>query len=149
MTCTDDLHNFLGVPPSHRPYSYEMDVTDDQGDPLSFTVRQSGSIFRYHYNLNATVQPGQAAMISSSGTMTGLVKQWSPGVFIYSMNHSPAAPSPVRRIELYRLPKGARLFAVSPSDLPNKIIDGRIQIFVNVMIPTGGSNLVAIRYRMP
>jgi hypothetical protein len=124
-------------------------MTDDQGDPLSFTVAQTGNIFRYHYALNTPVQPGQAAMMSSAGTMTGLVKQWSPGVFIYSMNHSPATSAPVRRIELYRLPRGARLLAVSPTDLPNKTIDGQIQIFVDVMIPTGGSNAVAVRWRMP
>jgi hypothetical protein len=65
------------------------------------------------------------------------------------MNHSPATSAPVRRIELYRLPRGARLLAVSPTDLPNKTIDGQIQIFVDVMIPTGGSNAVAVRWRMP
>jgi RNA polymerase sigma factor (sigma-70 family) len=124
-------------------------MTDDQGEPLQFTITQRNNMFIYHYNLNTTVQPGQAAMYSSAGTMNGLVRKLNDGLFQYSMDHSPSTSAPVRRIELYRLPTGAKLVSVLPANLPHEMVDGQIQIFVDVMIPTGGSNAVSIRYRLP
>jgi len=122
-------------------------MTDDQGQALQFTSRHQGNLFQFHCMYITPVQPGNPMMSSTSGTITGLVRKLSGGIFLYAMNHSPGANVPTRRIELLRLPAGATL--VSPAaNMTSKTVDGRTQIFEEVVIPPGGSNRVAFRYRL-
>jgi hypothetical protein len=99
--------------------------------------------------LNDPVDPGQPVLYSYAGTMTDLVRNLGGAMRMYSMSRSPGNNAPTRRIELYLLPAGAKLVAVTPANLPTKIVDGRVQIYMEVIIPPGGSNAVSIRYRMP
>jgi len=124
-------------------------MSDDQGRPLRFTVSRQGRMFQYRYTLNDPVDPGQPVLYSYAGTMTDLVRNLGGAMRMYSMSRSPGNNAPTRRIELYLLPAGAKLVAVTPANLPTKIVDGRVQIYMEVIIPPGGSNAVSIRYRMP
>jgi hypothetical protein len=124
-------------------------MTDENGKPMKFTTTRKPDLFEYSYVLNTPVEPGQPLMISNSGTRNGLIKPASGGTRMYSMNHHPGGDADVRRIELYRLPPGATLVSTSPQNLPQRVVDGRVQLYVEVMIPQGGSNPVSIRYRLP
>ncbi|HWB53841.1 MAG TPA: sigma-70 family RNA polymerase sigma factor, partial [Tepidisphaeraceae bacterium] len=121
---------------------------DENGKPVKFMARHEGSIYQYHYQLNNPVEPGQAEMSGTSGTVTGLITKIPGGMFQYSMRHHPGAGQPVRRIELYRLPAGADLIATVPANLPHRMVDGREQIFMETTIPANESNLVSFRYRL-
>ncbi len=122
-------------------------MTDDAGKPLKFSTDHQGSMFTYRYQLNQPVEPGKPLMTSSSGTMTSLIR--SDGeMHTYQMDHNPGGNSDTRRIELFRLPERAELIETTPADLPHEVVDGRVQIFVDVMIPQGGSNQVAVQYRL-
>jgi RNA polymerase sigma factor (sigma-70 family) len=122
-------------------------MTDDQGTPLRFTSRHQGNTYRYHYVLRKPVQVGDALLLSNSGTADSIARKLSGGVFLYAFTHSPGGSEPVRRIELYRLPAGAKLIYKSPNFV-SRDVEGRTQIFMDVMIPPGGSNSVSFRYRL-
>jgi RNA polymerase sigma factor (sigma-70 family) len=122
-------------------------MTDEQGTPLQFTTRHQGDIYQYRCVFRKPVPVGEAQLLSNSGTETGLVAKLGGGVFLYGMTHTPGGGSPVRRIELYRLPEGAKLIYKS-ANLVSREVDGRTQMFMDVMIPQGGSNSVSFRYRL-
>ncbi|MGD0388115.1 MAG: sigma-70 family RNA polymerase sigma factor [Tepidisphaeraceae bacterium] len=122
-------------------------MTDDQGTHLQFTSRHQGNTYRYHYVLRKPVQVGDALLLSSSGTADSIARKLSGGVFLYAFTHIPGGSEPVRRIELYRLPAGAKLIYKS-ANFVSREVDGRTQIFMDVMIPPGGSNAVSFRYRL-
>lgn len=122
-------------------------MTDDQDMPMRFTATHQGSHFQYRCFFNTPVQAGDAEMGSASGTETGLVRKISDGVFLYQMNHSPGGNAPTRRIELFRLPANATLI-YSTENLTSRVVDGRKQMFLDVVIPPGGSNMVSFRYRL-
>jgi hypothetical protein len=84
---------------------------------------------------------------NSSGMKTGMVKKLSGGMYLYNFDHSPNSSNVTRRIELFRLPAGATIVSTTP-DLPHKRVEECEQIFVDVMIPPGGHNAVAFRYRL-
>ncbi len=122
-------------------------MTDDQGKPIRFTSTHRGNHYQYRCVYNRPVEPGDAEMGSSSGTETGLVRKIGGGVFLYQMNQMPGVNMPVRRIELLRLPADATLIYAS-ANLTTRIVDGRRQMFLDTLIPPGGSNLVSFRYRL-
>jgi RNA polymerase sigma factor (sigma-70 family) len=122
---------------------------DDAGEPVQFTATHQGNIYRYRYKLHRPIEPGQPLMTATTGTETGLIKRVPNTNFcFYSMDHTPGGNMVTRRIELYRLPEGATVVSTTPEDLPHKVVDGREQVFVDTMIPEGGHNLTAFRYRM-
>jgi len=123
---------------------------DDQGRPLRFTTSHQGDRFQCRLTLNDPVDPGQPVLYSfTAGIKSVLVKDLGGGMHMYSMDFSPGNNAPTRRVDLYFLPAGAKLVSTSPANLPNKVVDGRVQIYVDVIIPPGGSNTVSIRYRLP
>lgn len=127
-------------------------LMDDAGNPIHFSIRHDHGHYIYHYQLPKPVRPGDAIMEASSGTMDGLITSVGDGLFQYSMNQSPSINQPVRRIELYRLPAEAKLISTVPANLPHRMdrmVGGRMQIYMETIIPPGGSNLVSFRYRMP
>jgi len=63
------------------------------------------------------------------------------------MSDGPIDNVPTRRMELYRLPAGARLLYSTPN-LLSKTVDGRVQIYMETMVPTGGSYSYTFRYRV-
>lgn len=120
---------------------------DDSGAPLAFTSTHKNAIYQYRYRLERPIEAGQPLMLASTGTETNVVKKVG-GVYFYTFDHTPGGNGPCRRLELHRLPAGATLISTTPADLPHKIVEAHEQIFVDVMIPPGGHNLVAYRYRL-
>lgn len=124
-------------------------MSDDQGRPVRFTTSHQGDRVQCRLTLNDPVDPGQPVLFSCAGGITSvLVNDLGGTMRMYSMTHSPGNNEPTRRIELYFLPAGAKLVSTSPANLPQKVVDGRVQIYVDVIIPPGGSNAVSIRYRL-
>jgi RNA polymerase sigma factor (sigma-70 family) len=122
-------------------------TTDDAGDSIPFELKHQGNMIYASYTLNQPVQPGDPILGSASGTLSGLIKQLPSGIKSFKFNQSPGMDGPTRRIELYRLPAGAKLISVTPSDLPTQVIDGRVQIYMETIIPPGGSSKVKIKYQ--
>jgi RNA polymerase sigma factor (sigma-70 family) len=122
-------------------------MTDDRGKSLRFTSTHQGDHFQYRCMLNEPVQPGDAELFSSSGTVAGLVRSVGARTFLYTMTQEPGSKFPTRRIELFRLPTDATLIYASPN-LASRVVNGRTQMFLDVVIPPGGSNMVTFRYRL-
>jgi serine/threonine protein kinase len=127
-------------------------ITDARHRPLAFTQTHAmiyGGIFRYSATLNEPVPPGQPVSLITEGTTTGLVKPaGAPGVFEYSMRHRPVAEQRTRRIEWHRLPPGAGLLEKQPNDLHERVRDGRLELFIDRLIPPGDSLEVVYRFRL-
>jgi len=119
---------------------------DGDGKELLFNVSHEGSHYSYLVAMNEPVQPGQAILMSTQGTMKGRVKQ-RDDKFTYYMRHFPGGRQ-TRRIEVYTLPAGAELLQTTPADMPRREVDGRIQLFVEKMIPPKGSITTAFKYRL-
>jgi RNA polymerase sigma factor (sigma-70 family) len=122
-------------------------LTDDLGRTVRFTAKHEGSKFQYQYTLNRFVPPGQAVLVSETGTAPGLITE-ADGVFTYAMNHTSVGGAPSRQVELEILPAGATLVSAEPANLPSKLVNGRTQIYMDVKIPPGGSSSIQIRYRL-
>ena len=104
-------------------------MMDDDGKPLEFTEKHEGRLFRYRVKLNQPVGPGGIYMGSHSGWKDGLIQKvpGSENEYVFSFNHSPSAGTPTRRVEIYRLPHGAKLLSTTPADLPHRVLeDGRV-----------------------
>ena len=127
-------------------------ITDARHRPIAFTKTHEmiyGGIFRYSMTLNEPVPPGQPVSHISEGTMTGLFKPTgAPGVFEYSMRHRPGTEQRTRRIEWHRLPPGASLLEKQPNDLHERVRDGRIELFIDRLIPPGDSLEIVYRFRL-
>jgi RNA polymerase sigma factor (sigma-70 family) len=152
FTCVTQGSNASGDPLSvyrfmNSDFVNVQTITDEDGRSIPFTTRHQGQTFQYRCTFNPPIAPGAAEFVSSSGTMTKLVRNLSPGVFAYAMNQSPGGNAPTRRMELYRLPMGATLIYSSPN-LASRVVDGRMQLYMETIIPMGGSNLVTFRYRL-
>ncbi|MCK5114275.1 MAG: carboxypeptidase regulatory-like domain-containing protein, partial [Phycisphaerae bacterium] len=94
------------------------------------------------------VAPGQPVLYSSSGTISKLISQTAPGKFRYRMKHYPSTGKPTRRIEIHRLPPGAKLLKIIPKSATRSIKNGRIEIFVDKIIKPGGSLTVSYNYAL-
>ncbi len=127
-------------------------MTDARHRPIAFTKTHEmiwGGIFRYSVTLNEPVPPGQPVSHIGEGTMTGSFKPaGAPGVFEYSNRHRPVAQQRTRRIEWHRLPPGACLLEKQPNDLHERVRDGRIELFIDRLIPPGDSLEIVYRFRL-
>jgi serine/threonine protein kinase len=127
-------------------------IIDARHRPIAFTKTHEmkyGGIFQYSLTLNEPVPPGQPVSYISEGTMTGRVKPTgAPGVFEYSMRHRPVAQQRTRRIEWHRLPPGACLLEKQPNDLHERGRNGRIELFIDRLIPPGDSLEIVYRFRL-
>jgi RNA polymerase sigma factor (sigma-70 family) len=126
---------------------HEKTISWEDGRSIPFTARHQGNAIRYHETFNPPIAPGAAVFNSSSGAITKLVRNLGGGLFVCSMNDGPIDNAPTRRMELYRLPAGARLVYSTPN-LRTKVVDGRTQIYIETIIPTGGSTSYSFRYRL-
>ncbi len=124
-------------------------MSDDAGRPLKFTVRHDKRMFRYEVTLNEPVPPGHPILMAHEGT-AGVVQPVAgkSDEFRFYMKHWPSTGEPTRRIEIYRLPRGAELLETTPKDMPRRVENDRIELFVEKMIPPGGNILTAFRYRL-
>ena len=124
-------------------------ITDANGQPTKFTAQHNGNIYQYIVTLNTPLPPGAKLTGSMDGTMTGLVRPTGePGVFEYSMTHSPNYGGDTRRIEVHDLPPGAVLLDSAPDDLLVTTNDDRIELRIDHIIPPGGNLPVKYRYRL-
>ncbi len=122
-------------------------MADDQGKSLRFTASHQGNMFQYRCMLNEPVQPGDAELFSSSGSVAGLVRSVGARTSLYTMTQEPGSNFPTRRVELLRLPADATLICASPN-LTSRVVDGRTQMLLDVIILPGGGNTVTFRYRL-
>ncbi|MHC4642860.1 MAG: HEAT repeat domain-containing protein, partial [Planctomycetota bacterium] len=123
---------------------------DDEGKPIEFTAKHQGNIYRYNLTFNKPVLPGEAMLYGCEGTITGLIHpvRDTKDTFRYFMAHSPSTNKPTRRIETYRLPESAELISTTPKDMAHRTKDGRIELYVEKMIPIGGNITTAFQYQL-
>ena len=143
-TGVDPLTEYQFVDPD---VVHEKAITFEDGRSIPFTTRCQGNQIRYHETFNPPIAPGAVAFDSSSGTITRMVRPLGGGLFACSMNDGPIDNAPTRRMELFRLPAGARLVYSTPN-LQSKTVDGRVQIYMETIVPTGGSISYSFRYRV-
>jgi len=123
---------------------------DDKGKPLKFTSTHEGNIYRYAVTFNEPVPSGEMMIYSHQGTMTGLVNP-VPGTndsFHYYMRHSPSTGRPTLRAETFLLPEGAELVSTTPPDMQRGEKNGRIELHVEEIIPSGGALTTAFQYKL-
>jgi hypothetical protein len=125
-------------------------LTDARGHAIPFTVARAGQkTLRYEATLAETVKLGAMFSYVMEGTETGLVKSLSQsGECEYIMRHWPGS-SRTRRIERHLLPAGAQLLSKEPADLIARTRDGRVELFIERVIPSGGSLEIRYTYRLP
>jgi tetratricopeptide (TPR) repeat protein len=124
---------------------------DQEGKPLKAEITHEGSYYRYHVILNQPVLPNQLGIGWMEGTITGFI-HGVPGTndsWEYKFNHHPGGSDPVRRIEIYRLPKGAEVVSTEPANMLRREIKGQIELAHVQMIPSGGSILTQFIYKLP
>jgi serine/threonine protein kinase len=124
-------------------------MSDAKGRPIEFTVEHSNQTFHYKATLPEPAQPGQEYSFSTEGTETGLIKPVAgkTNLFSYYMRHWPAANHTTRRIERFLLPEGTQLVEKSPNDLEVRNQNGRIELFIERLIPSGDSLEINITYK--
>ncbi|HET6428590.1 MAG TPA: tetratricopeptide repeat protein [Phycisphaerae bacterium] len=122
-------------------------MTDDAGKPISFTTTHRDNAYHYVARLNTPVPPGEPILNCSEGVMASLVKT-DGDLHAFRMRHWPAGDEPTRRIEVYRLPAGAEVIETTPPDMARRVRDGRTELFVEKLIPLGGSITTAFQYRL-
>jgi hypothetical protein len=137
-------HGFINSDFVHIESMYDGD-----GEDVEFTETHHGNHFSYRAALNKPVNQGEILFLGSRGWEEGLVQKITDNEFLYRMNHTPGGNAPTRRVEIFRLPAGAKLLSTKPADLPHRVRDdGRIEILVDTVIPMGGSLLTEFRYRL-
>jgi HEAT repeat protein len=131
-------------------FVHVKNMFDDEGRPIEFTAKHQGNIYRYNLTFNKPVLPGEAMLYGCEGTITDLIHplNGTKDVFRYFMAHSPGTNKPTRRIETYRLPEGAELVSTTPKDMAHRTKDGRIELYIEEMIPIGGNITTAFQYRL-
>ncbi len=124
-------------------------ITDARYRPIRFETTRESGLLHFFLTLNEPVPPGRRLSVTTEGTATGQIRPTgAPGVFEYAMRHWPMADRRTRRIELHRLPPGARLLDKEPGDLQERTRDGRVELFINRLIPTGDSLEIIYHYRL-
>ena len=122
-------------------------LTDAQGRELKFSITRTGQkTLRYDAPLEKPVQPGAEFAYVMEGTETGLVKPLAqPGEFEYTTRHWPGNIR-TRRIERHLLPADARLLGKAPAELAERTREGRVELFIDRMIPGGDSLEISYRW---
>ena len=124
-------------------------LADAQGRAMPFAVTRAGQMtLRYEAALAELVKPGAEFSYVMEGAETGLVKPLTqPGEFEYTMRHWPGDIR-TRRIERHLLPASAQLLNKEPADLTERARDGRIELFIDRVIPSGDSLEIRYTYRL-
>ncbi len=131
-------------------FVHQEKMFDIHDKPMEVDITHKGSHFRYHVTLNEPVPPGGFGVYRTEGYVMRLIQQIpdTPNEFQYVMVHSPNAGQVTRRIEVYKLPKGATLISTTPSNMLRRERDGRIELCNQKMIPAGGTITTIFRYRL-
>jgi hypothetical protein len=125
-------------------------MTDEQGNPVEFTAKHEGDVYRYHIIFDPPVTPGETFVYTSEGTITGLVRPVGnkKDTYRYYMTHSPGSGVPTLRIEEYLLPEGAELLSTLSKEITQSAKDGRIVLRIEKVIPAGGNLTTSFKYRL-
>ena len=125
-------------------------MTDEQGNPVEFTAKHEGDVYRYHIIFDPPVRPGETFVYTSEGTITGLVRPVGnkKDTYRYYTTHSPGSGVPTLRIEEYLLPEGAELLSTLSKEITQSAKDGRIVLRIEKVIPAGGSLTTSFKYRL-
>ncbi|MEI8194954.1 MAG: hypothetical protein WCI73_03495 [Phycisphaerae bacterium] len=126
-------------------------MTDSEGRELKFKSTHEGNHYRYLVTFNEPVPFGKMVIMASEGEMTGLVKPMTAGFqdsFQYEMTHFPNAVEITRRIEIYRLPKGAELLKIESKDMLKREVNGQIELAHVEMIPPKGHIMTSFVYKL-
>jgi RNA polymerase sigma factor (sigma-70 family) len=125
------------------------EMTDQQGQPIAYSRKADPEGVRFTYTLNEPVAPGKLEIVSASGELIAPIARKLPdGNWQYSADNG-GSDQPMRRLDLIRLPVGAELISVKSPGMQHRIVDGRVQIFLDTTLPVGGNETVAFRYRLP
>ena len=123
-------------------------ITDGSGQPIQFTTRRDGSLWRYTETFNKPIPPGGKIVETEEGTESGLIKPTGePNVYQYRTDIM-LGYGDVHRVEVIRLPAGAVLLEKQPADAVETTNDSRIELRIDKIIPSGGSLAVSCRYRL-
>ena len=123
-------------------------ITDGSGQPIQFTTRRDGSLWRYTETFNKPIPPGGKIVETVEGTESGLIKPTGePNVYQYRTDIM-LGYGDVHRVEVIRLPAGAVLLEKQPADAVETTNDSRIELRIDKIIPSGGSLAVSCRYRL-
>jgi tetratricopeptide (TPR) repeat protein len=124
-------------------------MSDLDGNPVPFDVKHEGNIYRYHITFEKPIEPGESFTYVSEGTISGLISPVTgkPNTYRYFMNHSPETGAPTLRIETYLLPEGAEVVS-TVENMEQEIVDGRIQLRIEKVIPAGGRLLTSFQYKL-
>jgi tRNA A-37 threonylcarbamoyl transferase component Bud32 len=124
-------------------------ILDGRGRRVAFETTHEKGHFQYTLQLNEPVKPGEKLSLTTEGTMTGLVTPTgAPGEFEYTMRHWPSSDERTRRVEVHRLPPGAVVRYKEPGDLQQRVRNGRVELFIDRLIPNGDSLEIIYRYRL-
>ena len=125
-------------------------MTDEQGNPVEFTAKHKGDVYRYHIIFDPPVRPGETFVYTSEGTIDGLVRpvENKKDTCRYYVTHSPGFGVPTLRIEEYLLPEGAELLSTLSKEITQSAKDGRIVLRIEKVIPAGGSLTTSFKYRL-
>jgi RNA polymerase sigma factor (sigma-70 family) len=124
-------------------------ITDGSGQPIQFTTRRDGDLWRYTETFNKPIPPGGKIVETVEGMETGLIKSTGePNVYQFRMDIM-LGHGDTHRVEVIRLPAGAVLLEKQPADAVATTNAGRIELRIDKIIPSGGSLAVSCRYRLP
>lgn len=125
-------------------------MTDEQGNPVEFSAKHEGNIYRYHVKFDPPVMPGETFVYYTEGMISGLIKPAAgkDNTYRYHMTHSPATGVPTLRIEEYLLPEGAELLSTLSDEMTQSEKDGRVLLRVEEDIPAGRSLTTSFKYRL-
>jgi hypothetical protein len=125
-------------------------LADAQGRTIPFSTTRAGKMTsRYEATLAEPIKPGAEYSYTMEGTEAGLVKPLpQPGEFEYTMRHWPGTIR-TRRVERHLLPPGTQLLSKEPADLTEHTRDGRVELFIDRLIPSGDSLEIRYAYRLP
>ena len=123
-------------------------LVDADGNTIPFTATHRDQHFYYHAALKKPVPAGGTLFYGTEGIVRNKVDEGpEPGMFSYQFTHTPSSGVPTRRVEVHRLPPGAKLLEVS-NNASQRVRDGRTEVLIDEVVPPSGSVSLSYRYRL-
>jgi RNA polymerase sigma factor (sigma-70 family) len=150
---TSEMINYLGetlTTNSSQDAILHIDrITDALGQPIKFTTRRDGGLWRYEETYNRPIPPGGKIVETVEGTETGLVMSSGElGEYQYQIDIATGYEGNTHRVQVVDLPAGAILLEKQPANAVEMTNNGRIELRVDKIIPPGGNLPIRYRYRL-
>jgi hypothetical protein len=139
-----DFINFEN--PESAPFE---SFADADGTAMRTIVMHGGGTIKYHCLFPQPIAAGaplMANLVISSNTM--ITKNPDGTRTFVGGDQNPLPPWPTRMIRLYRFPAGATVIATEPVKLPQRVVDGRVQIYRELVIPPNGLDHDSVQYKL-